>query len=56
MYEGQWVTATWAPQDLTAWPPDSGLFPEKSGNPTDTRATVSASTEFGPAHLYLSWK
>lgn len=37
-------------------PRDSGLFPEKSGNPTDTRATVSASTEFGPAHLYLSWK
>lgn len=22
-------------------PRDSGLFPEKSGNPTDTRATVS---------------
>lgn len=37
-------------------PRDSGLFPEKLGNPTDTRATVSASTEFGPAHLYLSWK
>lgn len=28
-------------------PRDSGLFPEKSGNPTDTSAAVSASTEFG---------
>lgn len=37
-------------------PRDSGLFPEKSGNPTDTSAAVSASTEFGSAHMYLCWE
>lgn len=37
-------------------PRDSGLFPEKSGNPTDTSAAVSASTVFGSAHEYLCWE
>lgn len=34
-------------------PRDSGLLPEKSGNPTDTSAAVSASTEFGSHVLVL---
>lgn len=34
-------------------PRDSGLFPEKSGNPTDTSAAVSASTEFDSHVLVL---